>query len=103
MSENTETQPQTRFSPKTTRPNFEAQRKAANAYAERCRALLDAGLKPVTITKEGDPTHWRDWRNYYRRNGLLASLDLMEQNRAKSVPTRSPFEFEPVIDRRIVD
>lgn len=88
---------------KRSRPNFEAQKRAAHAYAERCRQLMDAGLKPVVISKQAEPTHWRDWRNFYRNAGLFASLDLMDQNQTKTVPTRSPFEFEAVPDRRMVD
>ena len=81
-------------------PNFEAQRTNAEAYRARCEELLAMGFKPVVVEKAKHPGHWRDWREYYRSHGLLGSLDAMDATGRKSVPMLSPFEFEPVEERR---
>jgi hypothetical protein len=84
--------------------DFNRQKAAAGAYRDRCIELLDQGRKPVTITRSTHPQHWRDWRDYYRNHGLLGSLENMDQNGRKSVPTLSPFDFEETPpDRRMVD
>lgn len=82
-------------------PNFEAQRTNAEAYRKRCEDRLAMGLKPVMIEKLSHPAQWRDWREYYRSHGLLGSLDAMDAAGKKSVPALSPYEFEPVEDKRM--
>lgn len=89
---------------KPARPDFKAQRAAGQAYYERWKVLQAAGAKPVVIARSS--ADWDEWRAYYRRKGLWAMLELMDDRTEKTVPTRSPDDFEEaveVVERRFKD
>jgi hypothetical protein len=91
------------------KPDFTAQRQAGREYYDLWKELQAAGFKP-TIIARSDHDAWQAWIAYYRRKGLIACLDLMDDGRAeKTVPTRHPSQFEqqPIgqitPDRRVKD
>lgn len=56
-----------------------------------------AGYKPngfPIITRADHPQEWRDWYAYYGWRKLLGSQDLMRAKDEKTVPTRTPFDFD---------
>lgn len=77
---------------------------AARRFKERWEALRSAGHKPMILSARSHPDQWRKWKAYYRDQGLLASLDLMNDGRSEiTVPTLDPFTFdhpEPLQERR---
>lgn len=73
--------------------------KPAKKYGEMCAEtgqLMGYGKDGFPILKRAEHRQqWRDWYAYYVWRGLKASQDLMRQKDEKTVPTLSPFDFDP--------
>lgn len=70
----------------------------ARTYGELCKDVIalqgyKPGLVPI-ITRQEHPQEWRDWYAYYGFRRLYASQELMRAKDEKTVPTRSPFDFD---------
>jgi len=81
---------------------------AAREYAEKAKKFLSLrGVKngdyPL-VDKTKHPQQWRDWAAYYRWKEMLASVELMDgDNTTKTVPSLSPYDFDPEFVRPAID